>query len=307
MNILVTGGAGFIGSQIADEYIKLGHNVIIADNMSTGVKEFINPKAKFYPVDIRDDKIADIFKKHKIEIINHHAAQIDLRKSVSDPKYDVDVNVIGSINLLQHAIENKVKKFIFASTGGAIYGEHDYFPADEKHPTRPYAPYGINKNTIEKYLFYYNHVYGLNYIVFRYANVYGPRQNPFGECGVVAIFTEKMLNNTCPVINGEGEQTRDYVYVQDVVNANVLALDAKGPVTYNIGTTVETSVNYIFNKVNEYADTKFKENHGPAKKGEQMRSVLSCEKINNELGWTPGVNMDKGLRLTIEYFKKNKR
>ncbi len=307
MNILVTGGAGFIGSQIADEYEKLGHKVIIADNMSTGVKEFINPKAEFYEIDIRDEKIGEIFKKHKIDIINHHAAQIDLRKSVSDPKFDVDVNIVGSINLLQHAIENNVKKFIFASTGGAIYGEHDYFPADEKHPTRPYAPYGINKNTIEKYLFYYNHVYGLNYIVFRYANVYGPRQNPFGECGVVAIFTDKMLKNICPVINGDGEQTRDYVYVQDVVDANVLALDANGPVIYNIGTGVETSVNYIFNKVNEYAVTKFKENHGPAKKGEQLRSVLSSEKIKNELGWNPEVNMDEGLKLTIEYFKKNKR
>jgi UDP-glucose 4-epimerase len=307
MNILVTGGAGFIGSQIADEYIKLGHNVIIADNMSTGVKEFINSKAKFYEVDIRDDKISEIFRKHKIDVINHHAAQIDLRKSVADPKYDVDVNVIGSINLLQYAIENSVKKFIFASTGGAIYGEHDYFPADEKHPTRPYAPYGINKNTIEKYLFYYNHVYGLNYVVFRYANVYGPRQNPFGECGVVAIFTDKMLGDSKPVINGNGKQTRDYVYVQDVVNANVLALDAKGPVIFNIGTSVETSVNYIFNKVNEYAGTKFEENHGPAKKGEQMRSVLSYEKIKKELGWNPKINMDEGLKLTLEYFKNHKR
>ncbi len=307
MNILVTGGAGFIGSQIADEYIKLGHNVIIADNMSTGVKEFINPRAKFYEVDIRNDKISEIFKKHKIDVINHHAAQIDLRKSVADPKYDVDVNVIGSINLLQHAIENGVKKFIFASTGGAIYGEHDYFPADEKHPTHPYAPYGINKNTIEKYLFYYNHVYGLNYVVFRYANVYGPRQNPFGECGVVAIFTDKMLGGSKPVINGDGKQTRDYVFVQDVVNANVLALDAKGPVIYNIGTSVETSVNYIFYKVNEYAGTKFEENHGPAKKGEQMRSVLSYEKIKKELGWNPKINMDEGLKLTLEYFKNHKR
>jgi UDP-glucose 4-epimerase len=307
MNILVTGGAGFIGSQIADKYIKLGHNVVIADNMSTGVKEFINPKAVFYEIDIRDEEISELFKKHKIDIINHHAAQIDLRKSVSDPKFDVDVNIIGSINLLQHAIENNVKKFIFASTGGAIYGEHDYFPADEKHPTRPYAPYGINKNTIEKYLFYYNHVYGLNYVVFRYANVYGPRQNPFGECGVVAIFTDKMLGGSKPVINGDGKQTRDYVFVQDVVNANVLALDAKGPVIYNIGTSAETSVNYIFNKVNEYAGTKFEENHGPAKKGEQMRSVLSYEKIRKELGWNPKINMDEGLKLTLEYFKNHKR
>jgi UDP-glucose 4-epimerase len=307
MNILVTGGAGFIGSQIADAYIQAGHNVIIADNMSTGVKEFVNPKARFYELDIREEKLSGVFENHKIDVINHHAAQIDLRKSVDDPKYDVDVNVIGSINLLQNAVKFGVKKFIFASTGGAIYGEHDYFPADEKHPTRPYAPYGINKNTIEKYLFYYNHVYGLDYIVFRYANVYGPRQNPFGECGVVAIFTDKILKGTLPLINGDGKQTRDYVYVGDVVKANVMALDAKGPVIFNIGTSVETDVNYIFDKVNEYAGTGFKENHGPAKKGEQRRSVLSYEKINKELGWKPEVDMAKGLELTIEYFKKNKR
>jgi UDP-glucose 4-epimerase len=307
MNILVTGGAGFIGSQIADAYIKAGHNVIIADNMSTGVKEFINPKAKFYELDIRGEKISEVFENHKIDVINHHAAQIDLRKSVDDPKYDVDVNVNGSINLLQNAIKYGVKKFIFASTGGAIYGEHDYFPADEKHPTRPYAPYGINKNTIEKYLFYYNHVYGLDYIVFRYANVYGPRQNPFGECGVVAIFTDKMLKGTLPLINGDGKQTRDYVYVGDVVKANVLALNAKGPAIYNIGTSVETDVNYIFDKVNEYAGTGFKENHGPPKKGEQRRSVLGYEKIKKELGWEPEVDMAKGLELTIDYFKKHKK
>jgi len=307
MNILVSGGAGFIGSQIADAYIKAGHNVIIADNMSTGVKEFINPKAEFYNLDIRGEKISEVFEKHKIDVINHHAAQIDLRKSLDDPKYDVDVNVNGSINLLQNAIKYGVKKFIFASTGGAIYGEHDYFPADEKHPIRPYAPYGINKNTIEKYLFYYNHVYGLDYIVFRYANVYGPRQNPFGECGVVAIFTDKMLKGTLPLINGDGKQTRDYVYVGDVVKANVLALNAKGPAIYNIGTSVETDVNYIFDKVNEYAGTGFNENHGPPKKGEQRRSVLSYEKIKNELGWIPEVDMAKGLELTIDYFKKHKR
>ena len=286
MNILVTGGAGFIGSQIADAYIEAGHDVIIADDMSTGVKEFINPKAKFYELDVRDEKISNVFENHKIDVINHHAAQIDLRKSVDNPKFDVDVNVIGSINLLQNAIKYGVKKFIFASTGGAIYGEHDYFPADEKHPTRPYAPYGINKNTIEKYLFYYNHV---------------------GECGVVAIFTDKMLKGTLPLINGDGKQTRDYVFVGDVVKANSLALDAKGPVIYNIGTTVETDVNYIFGKINEYAGTGFKENHGPAKKGEQRRSVLSYEKIKKELGWEPEVDMAKGLELTIDYFKKHKR
>lgn len=305
MRILVTGGAGFIGSNIADAYIKLGHDVYIIDNLSTGRKDFINPKAVFIETDIRDKKsVSKIFDEHKFEIINHHAAQIDLRKSVEDPNFDVDVNVMGSINLLENAVKHNIRKFIFASTGGAMYGEHDYFPADEDHPTRPYAPYGINKLAVEKYLYFYHHVYGLNYVIFRYANVYGPRQNPYGECGVIAIFTEKILNKTQPVINGNGEQTRDYVYVNDVVEANILALKAKASSIYNIGTGVETSVNYLFNELNKYSDTKFKENHGPAKKGEQMRSVLSYEKIKNELGWIPKVDINEGLRLTVEYFNK---
>jgi UDP-glucose 4-epimerase len=304
MNVLVTGGAGFIGSNITDEYIRLGHNVIIVDNMSTGVKEFINPRAVFYEIDIRSDDLSEVFTKHKIDVINHHAAQIDLRKSVESPKFDVDVNVVGSINLFELAVKYKVKKVIFASTGGAIYGEHDYFPADEAHPTRPYAPYGINKLAVEKYLFYYYHVYGLDYVVLRYANIYGPRQNPFGECGVIAIFTDKLLKGVLPVINGSGEQTRDYVYVKDVVKANVLALDSLNPTVYNIGTSRETSVNYIFEKVNELAGTGFKENHGPAKKGEQLRSVLSYEKIKNELGWKPDVDINRGLELTLDYYKK---
>lgn len=307
MNILVTGGAGFIGSNIADVYVEKGHNVIIIDDMSTGVKEYINPKAAFYEMDICDEKISGIFEKHKIDVINHHAAQIDLRKSVENPKFDIQVNISGSVNLLQNAIEHGVKKFIFASTGGAIYGEHDYFPADENHPTRPYAPYGINKLTVEKYLFYYNHVYGLDYVVLRYANVYGPRQNPLGECGVIAIFTDKILKGDEPLINGDGEQTRDYVYVSDVVKANVLALSAKQPAIYNIGTSRETDVNYIFDRINDFAGTNFTEKHGPAKKGEQRRSVLSFEKINNELGWTPEMDIETGLKATTEYFKNHKR
>lgn len=306
MNILVTGAAGFIGSNIADKYIELGHNVIIIDNMSTGVKDFINPKAVFYEMDIRDSSLPDVFKNHKIDIINHHAAQIDLRKSVEDPKFDVDINVIGSINLLQNAVQFGIKKLIFASTGGAIYGDHDYFPADENHPTRPYAPYGINKLTIEKYLFYYNHVYNLDYVILRYANIYGPRQNPFGESGVIAIFTEKMLNGTQPLINGDGEQTRDYVYIDDVVNANVLSLKSMKPSFFNIGTCTETSVNYIFRKINEYGGTHYREKHGPPKKGEQRRCQLSYDKIKNELGWSPKVSIDEGLKLTIDYFKDKK-
>ncbi len=304
MNILVTGGAGFIGSNIVDAYISKGHNVVIIDNMSTGVKDYINPKAKFYELDVCDAGISRVFEENKIDLINHHAAQIDLRKSVDDPAFDINVNIAGSVNLLQNAIKNGVKKFIFASTGGAIYGEHDYFPADEEHPTRPYAPYGINKLCVEKYLYYYNHVYGLDYVVLRYANVYGPRQNPHGECGVIAIFTDKILNGQQPVINGPGDQTRDYVFVNDVVNANVLALEAKGPVIYNVATTKETDVNYIFNRINHFAGTNFEEKHGPAKLGEQKRSVLSYEKINKELGWTPKTSIEEGLKITTEFFKK---
>jgi UDP-glucose 4-epimerase len=307
MNILVTGGAGFIGSSIADAYINAGHSVIIIDNMSTGVRDFINKKAVFYEMDIRSPEISEVFKKHSIEIVNHHAAQIDLRKSVENPFLDIETNVIGSVNLIENALRNGVKKVIFASTGGAIYGEHDYFPADEEHPARPYAPYGINKLTIEKYLFYYNHVFGLDYVVFRYANIYGPRQNPHGECGVIAIFTEKILKKVEPLINGDGEQTRDYVYIDDVVNANVLALQTLKPSLYNIGTSVETSVNYIFRKLNEYAGTNFSEKHGPPKKGEQLRSVLSYKKIEQELGWKPAVNMEEGLKKTVDYFKNNRR
>lgn len=307
MNILVTGGAGFIGSNISDSYIAAGHNVIIIDNMSTGVRSFINPRAVFYEIDICSESISKIFEKHKIDFINHHAAQIDLRKSVDDPKFDIEVNVKGSVNLLQNAEKYKIKKFIFASTGGAIYGEHDYFPADELHPTRPHAPYGINKLTVEKYLFYYNHVYGLDYVVLRYANVYGPRQNPHGECGVIAIFTDKILKRVKPLINGDGLQTRDYVYVSDVVKANVLALKAKKPAIYNIGTGRETDVNYIFAQINNFAGTKFTEKHGPPKIGEQRRSVLSFEKIKNELGWKPEVDIETGLKATTEYFKNHKR
>jgi UDP-glucose 4-epimerase len=307
MNILVTGGAGFIGSQIVDAYVEQGHNVVIVDNMSTGVKEYINSSAKFYKMDICDDEVSEVFKNHKIELINHHAAQIDLRKSVDDPKFDIQVNVTGSVNLLQNAIKHKVRKVIFASTGGAIYGEHDYFPADEEHPVRPYAPYGINKMTVEKYLYYYNHVYGLDYIVFRYANVYGPRQNSKGECGVIAIFTDKIISGEQPLINGDGKQTRDYVYVQDVVKANVLAIDAKGPATYNIATTRETDVNYIFDRINHYAGTNFEEKHGPAKLGEQKRSVLSFEKVSSELCWQPEMDIESGLKTTTEYFKNHKK
>jgi UDP-glucose 4-epimerase len=304
LNILVTGGAGFIGSHLTDTYIAEGHNVIIVDNLSGGVLENINPKAKFYQLDIRSEKLEDVFQKEKIDIVNHLAAQMDVRRSVSDPKFDASVNVLGGLNLFESAKRHRVKKIIFSSTGGAIYGEQDYFPADEKHPARPLSPYGITKLCTEKYLYFYKAVYGINHVILRYANVYGPRQNPHGEAGVVAIFCNKMLNGEQPVINGDGKQTRDYTFVGDVVRANVLALQYDGSNIYNIGTGIESDVIKLFLELRSHLNPTCVEQHTSAKAGEQQRSVISYKKIESELGWKPTVQLEDGLRLTAEYFRK---
>ncbi len=303
MKILVTGGAGFIASHVTDAYINAGHSVVIIDNLSMGLKENINPKAKFYQLDIRDEKVKDIFEQEKFDVVNHHAAQMDVRKSVDDPMFDASVNVVGVLNLLENCKKFGVKKFIFASTGGAIYGEQDYFPADENHPVRPLSPYGITKLATEKYLFYYEQVFGLPYVVLRYANVYGPRQNPHGEAGVVAIFAKKMLEGGQPQINGDGKQTRDYVFVSDVVRANLLALNYGKSDIFNIGTGIETDVNLLFNEIKKLTNSKCDELHAPAKLGEQLRSVLDTKKIEKELSWKPKYSIEEGLRLTVEFFK----
>ncbi len=305
MKILITGGAGFIGSNIADSYLELGHEVVIVDNLVTGRRENVPEKATFYEMDICDEGIKEVFDKERPDIVNHHAAQMDVRKSVEDPIYDATVNVLGGLNILQNCVRTGVKKFIFASTGGAIYGEQDYFPADENHPLRPLSPYGITKLTTEKYLYFYNQTHGLTYTVLRYANVYGPRQNPHGEAGVVAIFTQKILNGEQPIINGDGLQTRDYVFVGDVVKANELVLEKGDNRIYNIGTGVETNVNELFTKIVKYTGKTVPEKHGPAKPGEQKRSVISSELIFRELGWKPTMPLDEGIRLTVEYFKQH--
>jgi len=303
LNILVTGGAGFIASHIVDAYIADGHKVIIVDNLSTGFMENINPQAKFYQLDIRSEKLEDVFQKEKIDVVNHLAAQMDVRRSVSDPKFDASVNVVGGLNLFESAKKHRVKKIIFSSTGGAIYGEQDYFPADEEHPTRPLSPYGITKLCTEKYLYFYNAVYGMNYVILRYANIYGPRQNPHGEAGVVAIFCNKMLKGEQPVINGDGKQTRDYTFVGDVVKANIAALHYNGSNIYNIGTGIETDVNKLFLEIRTHLNPTCPEQHAPAKAGEQQRSVISSKKIESDLGWKPTVQLEEGLRLTAEFFK----
>ena len=304
MNILVTGGAGFIASHIVDAYVKEGHNVVVIDDLSSGVRENVNPAAEFHQLDIRSSEIEQIFQRRSIDIVNHHAAQMDVRRSVADPKLDASINVLGGLNMFEAARQYGVKKIIFSSTGGAIYGEQDYFPADENHPVRPLSPYGITKLVTEKYLFYYREVHGIEHVVLRYANVYGPRQNPHGEAGVVAIFAKKMLQGEVPVINGNGTQTRDYTFVGDVVKANLLALQYKGSNIFNVGTGIETDVNELFRVLRDCLGSNCPETHGPAKQGEQRRSVISYGKIERELGWKPLVRFSEGLQLTAEYFKK---
>ncbi|MCI0512816.1 GDP-mannose 4,6-dehydratase [candidate division KSB1 bacterium] len=303
MKILVTGGAGFIGSHVTDAYLTAGHEVTVIDDLSTGKVANINPQAVFHQIDIQDPRVKDIFKQGQFDVVNHHAAQMDIRKSVADPLFDARVNILGTLNLLQQAVDHQVKKVIFISSGGAIYGEQEIFPAPETHATWPLSPYGVTKLTGEKYLYFYHVAYGLQFNVLRYANVYGPRQNPHGEAGVVAIFTTKLLQGEAPTINGDGKQTRDYVYVGDVVRANVKLLTCPYNEAFNIGTGLETDVNYIFNQLNQLCGAHQPELHGPGKKGEQLRSVVDHQKARKLLDWKPEVSLEQGLELTVKYFK----
>ena len=303
MKVLVTGGAGFIGSHVSDLLIANGHEVIVLDNLITGKKDNLNSSTTFFEGDIREPVVNEIMKREKPRAVIHHAAQVSVRNSVEDPRFDMDVNIGGTLNLLENAVKNGVEKFIFASTGGALYGEQDYFPADENHPIRPLSPYGITKFCCERYLYFYQEIYGLNYVSLRYANVYGPRQDPHGEAGVVAIFSQKMLAEDQPVINGTGEQTRDYTFVGDVAQANLLALNADITGEFNIGTGIETTVNDLFEKIKSISGARIKDVHGEAKKGEQFRSVLDWSRARNDLGWNPNISLYDGLEKTVTFFK----
>jgi UDP-glucose 4-epimerase len=304
MKILVTGGAGFIGSHIVDAFLGLGHQVSILDNLSTGRESNINPEARFFKADIRDTEFVEgLFRREGFDVLCHEAAQMDVRRSVTDPVYDASVNIVGVLTLLECCQKYGVSRVLFASSGGAIYGEQDYFPADEAHPTRPISPYGVAKLTTELYLYYYQQIYGIQSVCLRYANVYGPRQNPEGEAGVVAIFTSRMLRNEKAVVNGDGKQTRDYVFVGDVVRANVLALGYKGSGVFNVGTGVETDVNALFRHIRTLTGSHCEEVHGEAKKGEQLRSVLANAKIRSDFGWSVSVSLEEGLKRTVEYFR----
>ena len=304
MKILITGGAGFIASHIADAFIADGHKVFILDNLATGFEININPKAVFIKADIGDKSLSSLFEKEKFDVVNHHAAQMDVRRSVADPAFDATTNILGTINLLQNCVRTGVKKFMFASTGGAVYGEQNYFPADENHPVAPLSPYGISKLAVEKYLFFYHTQYNLNYTILRYANIYGPRQNPFGEAGVIAIFSTKLLRGDQPVINGTGLQTRDYVFVGDVVKASLTTLKDEASDIYNIGTGIETDVNELFHIINNIAGKGLVEKHGPPAPGEQMRSVITSDKIFNKFNWRPTTKLEVGLKHTVNFFKE---
>lgn len=306
MKIIVTGGAGFIASQIVNAYLDQGHQVSIIDNLSSGFKKNLNPKANFHECDINNPQITGIIKQFQPDIVNHHAAQINVRTSIDDPVTDASTNIIGSLNLLQACIAaGSVKKFIFASSGGAISGDVDTVPTPENHPPNPISPYGIAKLSVEYYLNYYQLVHGLNSLAFRYANVYGPRQNPHGEAGVVAIFFQRLLNNQEFIVNGDGGQTRDFVYVGDVVNANLKALDTDITGIYNIGTGRSVTINQLVKHMKANLDVATQIKHGPAKAGEQLTSCLDASKAAKDLDWRPQVDLETGLEATAEFFKHN--
>lgn len=303
MKVLVTGGAGFIGSHVCDEFVRAGHEVIALDNLSSGKKENLDPKVRLAVLDIRSAEAAELIKREKPQVLCHLAAQMDVRRSVEDPRFDAEANILGFINLLEAARQSEVKKVIFSSTGGAIYGEQDVFPAPESHPTRPVSPYGVSKASGELYLGYYRAQYGLPYVALRYANVYGPRQNPHGEAGVVAIFSQRLVTGQPCTIFGPGTQTRDFVFGPDVARANYLAFEKDYVGAVNIGTGIETNINELYQLLAEAAGSGAKATHAPGKPGEQQRSCIDNSLAKKVLGWSPAVGLKEGLQRTIEYFR----
>jgi UDP-glucose 4-epimerase len=302
--VCVTGGAGFIGSHVAEALLGEGHRVLILDNLSGGKRENVPQGAELHVLDIRSPEAADLVRDAGVEILVHHAAQMDVRRSVEDPAFDAEVNILGSLRLVEGGRRGSLKQVVFASTGGAIYGEQDFFPATEEHPVRPVSPYGVSKLSFERYLFYFHVTYGIDATCLRYANVYGERQNPHGEAGVVAIFLNRLLAGTAPTINGPGLQTRDYVHVSDVVRANKAAIGLSGFRIYNVGTGVETSVVQLYDELARAVGSDLKAQHGPAKPGEQQRSVIDASRIRSELGLPDPLPLREGLARTAAWFRQ---
>lgn len=298
----MTGGAGFIGSHVADGFIADGHDVAVLDDLSTGFRHNVPAKARFYKGDIRDrDFVRKSFADFRPDVVDHHAAQMDVRRSLDDPLFDAECNVLGSLNVILEAVRCGAERMIYASTGGAVYGEPEFLPVNERHPLRPECAYGISKHTVEHYLFLYRMLEGLDYLVLRYPNVYGPRQNPHGEAGVNAIFIGLMLEEKTPVIFGDGEQLRDYVYISDIVEANRLALTKGAGEILNIGSGVGRSVNEIFSTLAEILNFNKPPEHAPARPGEIKRVYLDAARAGQILGWKPRVAFEDGLRETVKW------
>ncbi|MDA2919219.1 NAD-dependent epimerase/dehydratase family protein [Desulfobacterota bacterium AH_259_B03_O07] len=305
MKILVTGGAGFIGSWVAELLIRDGHHVLILDDISSGKEENIPKDAEFIREDIKNHESLDrIFNDFKPEVINHHAAQINVRKSVEDPTLDAKINIIGTLNLLELSKKYNIEKFIFASTGGAIYGEPEIIPTDENAIPQPISPYGVSKYAVESYLSYYKAVYGLSFVALRYSNVYGPRQDPHGEAGVIAIFCNRIISGDACVIFGDGTQTRDYVFVGDVARANLLSLSAPDGI-YNIGTEKETSVNDLAILLHQSSEKPIKVENSLPRDGEVRRIALNIQKAKDVLDWTPNISLEDGIAQTWKWFENN--
>jgi UDP-glucose 4-epimerase len=305
--VLVTGGAGFIGSHVADAYLAAGHDVWIVDNLSSGRRENLPPEAEFVEMDIRDAGIRDLFRDVRFDLVNHHAAQIDVRVSVADPAKDASINILGLLNLTEAALEVGTDRVIFVSSGGVVYGEPEQIPTPETAPKLPLSPYGVTKLGGEYYLNYYRKIRGLEYVALRYSNVFGPRQDPHGEAGVVAIFCNRLLAGRALTIFGDGEQTRDYVYVKDVVAANMLVsevamgagegLDSRA---FNVGTGVGTSVLRLADVLEGIAGSAPDRAHEAARPGELRHSTLDAGLLRSR-GWAPAFSLEEGLRNTFEH------
>jgi UDP-glucose 4-epimerase len=306
LRILVTGGAGFIGSNVADRFIALGHEVAVLDDLSTGRRDHVDARARFHHVDLADPEAVErCVAEFRPEVVNHHAAHIDVRHSVVDPRRDAEINVLGSLSLLEACRRHRVRKVVYASTGGALYGEAKFLPATEDHPVNPESPYGASKHAVEHYLYIWKLLHGVDYTILRYPNVYGPRQNPKGEAGVNAIFIGLMLEGARPRIFGDGEQLRDYLYVDDVVEANQLALDQGSGEIVNLGTGVGTSVNQIFRVLQRLLEFPGEPIHEPARAGDIQRITLDAARAQRVLGWTPRVDLEEGLRRTVAWTREH--
>lgn len=304
MKVLVTGGAGFIGSHIADRLLADGHQVIVLDDLSTGHVEQVPAKARFYQMELGSPWLSELFKIERPDAVVHQAAQASVRNSVQDPVFDAGVNVLGTVALLQASVKHDVRRFLFASTGGAIYGDTAQTPTPEDAPAVPVSPYGAAKLASEVYLRTFNALYGLSFAALRYANVYGPRQDPHGEAGVVAIFAQRLLSGAPARINGDGKQTRDFVYVGDVADANARALVSDAVGSFNVGTGIETDINRIFALLRDRAGSQQQEMHGPPLPGEQRRSVVDAAKIGRTMGWRPRTSLEAGLSETVQFFRQ---